>query len=139
MKTTEFKLGPKTLYLYFNGEAMFQLNELDKDQPENAPDWISRMLENTLEGKRLLCKAAHILATQGELCRRYLQYDPERVPTEEDLQLLVTPMAIVGLRSAVMAAIDDGFSAKSQDDDGDIDVGLAELEKKTKPLRSRLI
>lgn len=137
MKTTEFVLGPKTLHLYFNGEAMFQCNALDKDLPEDAPDWMNRMTENTLEGKRLLCQVAHILATQGELCRRYLQYDPERTPAEEDLQLLVPASRYVTLRTAVMCAIADGLAAKSQED-GDIDVGLLELEKKTKPSRFRL-
>lgn len=139
MKTTEFKLGVKTLHLYFNGEAMFLLNDLDKDLDEGAPEWISRMLENTVEGKRLLCKIAHILADQGERCRRYLQYASERIPTEEEINLLLTPRALIGLRSAVMKAIDDGFGEQSQDDDGDIDLGLAELEKKTKLSRLPLI
>lgn len=139
MKTIEFKLGAKVLHLYFNGEAMFQANDLDKDLPDDSPDWIARMLDNTLEGKRTLCKVAHILATQGELSRRYLQYNPERIPTEEEINLLLTPMALVGLRSAVMKAIDDGYAAPSQDDDGDIDLGLLELEKKTKLSRLPLI
>lgn len=139
MKTIEFNLGAKTLHLYFNGEAMFRANDLDKDREENTPDWISRALENSLEGKRTLCKVAHIMAEQGELCRRYLQYAPERIPTEEELNLLVTPMAIIGLRAAVMKAIDDGYGPQAQDDDGDIDLGLIELEKKTKPSRLPLI
>lgn len=136
MKTTEFKLGVKTLHLYFNGEAMFLVNALDKDLEEGSPEWVSRMLENTVDGKRLLCKVAHILADQGERCRRYLQYEPERIPSEDEINLLLTPRMFVGLRAAVMKAIDDGFGTQSQADDGDIDLGLVELEKKTK--RSRM-
>lgn len=139
MKTIEYKLGSMTLHLFFNGEAMFQTKALDDDLPESSSDWISRMLENTLEGKRLLCKVAHILATQGEHCRRYLQYAPERIPPEEEINLFLTPMAHVSLRSAVMQAVDDGFGAPSKDEDGDIDLGLAELEKKTRISRLPLI
>lgn len=139
MKTIEFALGAKTLHLFFNGDAMFQCNDLDKDLEEGKPDYISRMLQNDPEGKRTLCKVAFILATQGELCRRYLQYSPERIPAEEEINLLLTPMALIGLRSAVMKAIDEGFGSPSQDEDGDIDLGLAELEKKTKLSRLPLI
>lgn len=138
MRTTEFKLGPKTLYLYFNGDAMFSLNDLDRDLPEGSPDWIGRLLEDTQDGKRLLCKVAAILAQQGELCRRYLGYDPQRMPEEAELQLLLNPMDMLGLRSAVMAAIDDGYSGKTHDQ-GDIDVGLMELEKKKNPTVARII
>lgn len=138
MRTTEFNLGPKTLHLYFNGEAMFRLNDLDKALPEGAPDWVGRLLENTLEGKRTLCKAAAILAEQGELCRRYLQYDAQRIPTEDDLQLLLTPMDILALRTAVIAAIEDGYAGKTQEQ-GDVDIGLMELEKKKTPTVARII
>lgn len=117
---------------------MFRLADLDKDLHEGAPDWLGRLLENTLEGKRTLCKAATILAEQGELCRRYLQYDPQRIPTEEDLQLLLTPMDILALRTTVMAAINDGYSGKTQEQ-GDVDLGLLELEKKKKPIAALTI
>lgn len=139
MKTTEFNLGPKTLHLYFNGDAMFLTNDLDKDLNEGEPDWLNRMLENSPAGKQLLCKVAHILADQGERCRRYLGYDPQRIPGEEEISMLVTPRALIALRSAVMTAIDDGFGTGIQDDNGDIDLGLAELEKKTRISRSPLI
>lgn len=139
MKTIEFKLGVKTLHLFFNGEAMFRCNELDNGLEEGKPDYISRMLQNDLEGKRVLCKVAGILAEQGELCRRYLQYRPERIPTEEELNLLLTPMACIGLRTAVMQAVNEGFGSLGLDDDGDIDEGLLELEKKTKLSRLPLI
>ncbi len=135
MKTIEFALGSKTMHLFYNGEAMFRCNELDKDMSQDAPDWISRMLDNTLDGKRLLCRVAHILAEQGELCRRYLQYDKERILSEDEIQALMTPMLLVQLRGAVMNAINEGYSSNSAEDDGDIDVGLASLEKKTGFLR----
>lgn len=133
MKTIEYNIGPKTLHLYMNGEAMFAIQALDDGAPEGTPDAVDRMMKNDADGLRLLCQIAHILATQGELCRRYLQYSPARIPAVEELRLLLTPMQLVGLRAAVIHAINAGYSQPGTDDDGDIDTGLVELEKKTKP------
>lgn len=139
MKTILFDLGAKRMHLFYNGEAMFALDALDEGIEDGAPDWWQRAMQNTLDGKRLLCKVACVLAEQGELCRRYLGYDPERVPTEAELNLLLTPMLHVKLRSAVALAVDEGLGSPSSDEDDDIDVGLAELEKKTIKSRSRAI
>lgn len=132
MKTIEYNIGPKKLHLYMNGEAMFSIQALDDSAPEGTQDAVDRMMNNNIDGIRVLCQIAHILATQGELCRRYLQYSPTRIPTAEELRILLTPMQLVSLRAAVIQAINDGYSQPDTDDDGDIDTGLAELEKKTK-------
>ena len=133
MKTIEFSIGSKTIHLYMNGEAMFAIQALDDGAPEDAPDAVDRMMQNDTDGIRTLCQIAHILSTQGELCRRYLQYSPSRIPTADEPHLLLAPMQLVSLRSAVIQAINDGYSQPDSDDSGDIDTGLAELEKKTKP------
>ena len=132
MKTIEYNIGPKKLHLYMNGEALFSIQALDDSAPEGTQDAVDRMMNNNADGIHVLCQIAHILATQGELCRRYLQYSPTRIPTAEELRILLTPMQLVGLRAAVIQAINDGYSQSDTDDDGDIDTGLAELEKKTK-------
>lgn len=132
MKTIEYKIGPKTLHLYMNGDAMFAIQALD-GETDGSADAVERMMANDADGVNLLCKIAHILATQGELCRRYLQYSHSRIPTAEELFLILSPMQIVGLRTAVIQTINEGYSQPESDDDGDIDTGLAELEKKTKP------
>lgn len=132
MKTIEFTIGSKALHLYMNGEAMFAIQDLDAGTPEGTPDVVERMMQNDVNSLRLLCQVANILATQGEHCRRYLQYSPERIPSVDELLLLLTPMQLIGLRSAVIQAINAGYSQPDADDDGDIDTGLAELEKKTK-------
>ncbi|MGM9669719.1 MAG: hypothetical protein ACI3VZ_08205 [Faecousia sp.] len=129
MKTIEFNIGPKTLHLYMNGEAMFAIQALD-DTLSDGSDAVSSMMRTDSDGLHMLCQIAHILATQGELCRRYLQYTPARIPTVEELKILLSPMQIVGLRTAVIQAINDGYSQPGTDDAGDIDTGLAELEKK---------
>lgn len=132
MKTIEYQFGGKPLHLYMNGEAMFAIEALDDSVPEDTPSILDVADQNTAAGYEALCKIAVILATQGEHCRRYLHYTPERIPTEKELLLLLSPIQMLGLRAAVYRAINDGYGKASQDDDGDIDTGLAELEKKTK-------
>ena len=112
---------------------MFSIEDMDKDRPEGQPETIELMQKITKEGTELLCKVAVILATQGELCRRYLQHSPERIPTDQELLLLLTPLQMLGLRSAVVRAIHAGWNQTETEADEDIDTGLAELEKKTKP------
>ena len=119
-----------TLNLYMNGSAMVDIQALD-DHPDDQADIFDRMNENTAAGYLLTCKIAHILATQGELCRRYLQYQPRRIPSAQELTVLLSPAQIMTLRIAVMTAVNAGYSKSKDDDDGDIDTGLAELEKKT--------
>lgn len=132
MKTIPFTYGPKTLYLYFNGSAMFALEKMDEDLVDGHPETIERMQEVSADGIALLCKVAVILATQGELCRRYLHYSPQRIPSDQELLQLLTPVQMLGLRTAVIRAIEAGWKQTEAEADGDIDTGLAELEKKTK-------
>lgn len=134
MKTIEFTFGGKTLHLYLNGEAMFAIEALNDERPEGEPEILEQVLapENTSASFSAICKVAVILAAQGENCRRYLHYSPERVPDARELLLLLTPMQMVSLRNAVYQAVSAGYGNVGEDGGGDIDTGLAELEKKTK-------
>ncbi len=138
MKTIEFSMGQKKLHLYFNGEALIQCEALDAGRDKAAPVWLDRIMQNDSEGRETLYAVAGILAQQGEAVRRCLCMDAERTPSADELRLLLTPMQLLGLRASVIAAIDDGYSADDKSGTGDIDVGLMELEKKTKPF-ARLI
>lgn len=132
MKTIEFQYGGKMLHLYMNGTAMFAIDAVNDALPENEPEILDQALQNTPAGNDSLFRIAVILATQGEHCRRYLGYSPERIPTESELKTLLSPVQILGLRAAVYRAVNSGYGSAADDESGDIDTGLAELEKKTK-------
>ena len=132
MKTIEFAYGPRKLHLYLNGSAMFAIQAMDDDLPEDAPEILDQIVEQSPAGVTALCKVANILATQGEHCRRYLQYTPERIPPAIELEMSLSPRQLLMLRTAVVQAINAGYGEPADDADGDIDLGLAELEKKTK-------
>lgn len=132
MKTIPFSYGPKTIHLYFNANAMFAVEALDEGIAEGEPEALERMQRVDEAGTALLCKAAVILATQGELCRRYLQYSASRIPTEAELLQVLSPLQLLQLRTAVCQSINEGWEQTEAKEDDDIDTGLAELEKKTK-------
>ena len=132
MQTVDYTYGGKTLHLYFNGSAMFALEALNDEAQDGVPDILELAHQDTPQGHGALCRIAAILAREGELCRRYLQNTPQRIPEAEELLLLLTPMQMVLLRAAVYRAVRNGFGKGSQEDSGDIDTGLAELEKKTR-------
>ena len=131
METVAFNYGPKTLHLYMSGDAMFRIQALNTD--EDKPDILDRILQNTVDGTVTLCQVAAILGEAGELCRRYLGYAKERIPTADELQQLLSPMQILGLRTTVVQAIGNGYEGIKEDSEsGDIDLGLLELDKKTR-------
>lgn len=132
MKTIEFTYGKNNLHLYMNGSAMFEIQALDEGAPDDQPSALDLALEQSAAGVSMLCRVAHILATQGEHCRRYLKYTPERIPPAIELESVLSPMQLLGLRTAVIQAVNAGYGQPAEDDDGDIDLGLAELEKKTR-------
>ena len=132
MKTIEFEYGGKALHLYMNGEAMFAIEALDEGRPEGTDEVLDRISETSPEAIADLCRVAVILAEQGELCRRYLQYTPSRVLSDQELRMLLSPLQLRGLCAAVYRAVNAGFGAADADGDEDIDTGLAELEKKTR-------
>lgn len=127
MKTIEFTYGQKTIHLYFNSQAMFDVMALEQELGVTLAEGLDH---HTAPGADMVCRVAEILATQGEHCRRYLEYTHERIPTAQELRLVLTPLQMVELQTAVVTAVNEGYD-QGKETDGDIDTGLAELEKKT--------
>ena len=111
--------------LLFNGSAMFKMRELYGD------DNIAELLEGqTAITFQRTCKLAVILAEQGELLRRWLGYDQKEMLTEELLRLSLSPIGFLHLKNAVFDAVYEGYSREVKDENEEIDLGLAELNKK---------
>lgn len=125
MKITEITLAGQTYYLYFNGVAMFALQDIYGDNN------VLELLSSTdAKGFDALCKVTAILAEQGELMRRYQGHDKGKMPTENDIRTLVMPIDIIKLKYAAMEAMLAGYGREIKNEDEEIDVGLLELQKK---------
>lgn len=127
MKYTEFSLNGQTLFLLYNGEAMFSLMDT---VGENQVEEISK---EGRDGFSALCSTLHILAVQGELARRYEGYEKGEIVTREKIAALLSPNDIYAAKSAVMNAMIKGFNCEYKDEDEVIDEVLQEIEKKKEP------
>ena len=128
MRAVPYTLGGETYYLAFNGAAMFAF--------EDAFGGSSAYLEQAgaagRAGFEAVCRAAAILAEQGELARRALGYDRGHIPTAEQILAWAAPLDTARLRQAVLNAIVAGYGRQVEGGE-DADLGLMELEqKKTK-------
>lgn len=89
-------------------------------------------MENTRESFSNACKAAAILAEQGELARRHMGYEPSPLPSAEDIAATTDPMGLPALKSAVISAVMLGFGREIDPENDEVDVGLAELGEQKK-------
>lgn len=130
MKAVKLTLAGRERYLTFTVEAMFQIQE----QFGGPTELIEAVQDGGRAGFSAACKAAAILAEQGELARRSLGYDPEPVADEAAIAASLSPGEIAALKLAVPAAMSLGFGREVEPDDDEVDLGLAELnaQKKTR-------
>lgn len=125
MKSVKITLAGQDYYLTFNGAAMFAF----EDEFGGSGGYLDRSREPGRAGFEAVCKAAAILAEQGELARRALGYDKGPVLTWEQVCALSTPMDAVTLRKAALDAIIAGYGREVEGEE-DTDLGLVELEQK---------
>ncbi len=125
MKAVKIELAGRTRYLAFTVEAMFQMQELFGGSAE----LIDAIRADNREGFDAACKAAAILAEQGELVRRALGYDPEPLADAAVMQ----PAEVAALKTAIPSALTLGYGREVEPDSDEVDMGLAELQAQKKP------
>ena len=128
MKAVKISLAGRTRYLAFTVEAMFQIQETFGGPGE----LIEAVRDNTREGFSAACKAAAILAEQGELVRRGLGYDPEPMTDADTIAATMAPSEIAVLKLAIPAALSLGYGREIEPDSDEVDLGLAELNEQKK-------
>lgn len=111
--------------LLYNGAAMFALHDIcgetsltDAIRAEGA------------EAFEVIARIGAELAKQGELLRRFMGEDKRPILTAEEILATTTPIGAMHLRTAIMAAITEGYKRSTAQENGDIDLGLLELNKK---------
>lgn len=134
MRTSTFEFQGETYELALTCEALFTAWE--KYGAEDA-DLISltHAGENTLEGWKGACWLGALLASQGELQRRWRGETPREMLSYERLRRTASPADMLALRSAIREALMLGFRRDNiSDADAEVDAVLAEraaAEKKT--------
>jgi len=130
MKAVKLALAGRERYLCFTVEAMFQVQE----QFGGSGELLDALKAGGREGFSAACRAAAILAEQGELARRALGYDPEPIVDAGAIASAMSPSEVTALMLAIPAAISLGYGREVEEENDEVDLGLAELnaQKKTR-------
>lgn len=134
MKTTEFTLHGKTYHLCLNAAALFAIY----DRFPEAEGVLDPLSAPGKMGFEATCTYLTILATHGELVRRFEGYDKGSVPNEGYFREMMTPVDAARALVAIRRAVALGFGREVPDEeekheDGAVDLGLQELESKKVP------
>lgn len=130
MRAVKFDLAGRKCHLAFTVEAMFQLDE----QFGSTQGLVDAIQSGGRDGFSSACRAAAILAEQGELARRSLGYDPEPIAGADEIMASMLPSDMMELKLAIPAAITLGYGREVEPENNEIDLVLAELnaQKKTR-------
>lgn len=128
MKAVKINLAGRERHLAFTVEAMFQVQE----QFGGPGELIDAMQDNGREGFSAACKAAAILAEQGELARRSLGYEAEPMADAAAIAASLQPSGVAAVKLAVSSAMALGFGREVEPENDEVDLGLAELEAQKK-------
>ena len=123
-----YKHGGKEYWLVYTADAYFEIKELYGTEP------FERLRADDRSGYDCAVGCLLILAREGELCRRYMGYEPLPMLDEETIRRTVLPDGVVNVKNAVAEAIFAGMRiANAKQDNQPVDIGLLEFEKKTIP------
>ena len=127
MKHIDFEFNGTTYALSFTAEALFTV--YDKFGYSSDILASTKALEPTVEGWKNCCWLAALMASQGELQRRHLGYEPQKMVTMEELRTGFMAADSLRLREAVRDALVQGFQRDVPDPEADEDVNLVLLER----------
>jgi len=125
-QAVETALGGKPYYLLFNGAAMFEF----QDEWETVSAFYENANPATKEGQETLAKGFVILARHGELAKRHYGYDKTEILTFDDVMIAARPSDLMNMWTDCADAIQLGYGREITDEDEEIDLGIAELQKK---------
>ena len=128
MRAVERTLAGRACCLAFTVEALFQVEETFG----GSAALLEALGAGGRDGVRAACQAAALLAEQGELARRSLGYDPRPMVGAEDIAACLSPGGAAELSMAVAAAVSLGYGREVEEENGEVDLGLAELEAQKK-------
>lgn len=82
-----------------------------------------------VQGAAAVCRAAAILAEQGEFVRRYMGHEPRPILSASDIASRASKQELETLRIAIPATVSTGLLRELEDETEEIDLGLQELNE----------
>lgn len=123
---TKARFKGQELSLAYTVSAMFQTNDLLKEN-EQIMDLLD---EHSCDGFERFCEAVSILSRCGKQVRESEGLPGTAVPEPEELIACMQPMEYLEIKRAAMDAILLGYGREVVNENEEIDLELANLEKK---------
>lgn len=127
MKHIDFEFGGTTYALSFTAETLFEL--YDRFGVVDDIIGATHIFEPSAEGWANCCWLAAKMAQQGELIARYMGHKPKSMLQAEQLRTCATPATAAKLRTAVRAALEQGFKREIEEPAADEPVNLVLQER----------
>ena len=125
MRYVKVKIAGREIYLLFNGAAMFELKTALGEKS------IFKAIKSTNPNHfENLCKVAAVMGEQGELYRRFMGHDKQPITTFDELKIIISPADTIDIMNAILQAVTLGYTRDTEDEEAEVDLGLAELNKK---------
>lgn len=127
MKTVVFTIRGQKYGLYYNGNAMFEIQDLLDGDISLIFDVVRG---RSKEKFSKLCQIVEIMSAQYVNAMRHLGYEVPDVLRADYTQAVAAMRDIKVLQDMVIEAVNVGLEQEEVDEDREIDLGLIELQKK---------
>lgn len=124
-RMVECMLVGKKAHLAYTVGAMFDINDILGER-----DLFEVLKQNTKESYGDFCAILAVMAEAGEKCRRAAGLERAYILTKEQLIAGMAPGEYLEARQKILDAIMLGLKREIVREEEEIDLGLAELEKK---------
>lgn len=121
----------KNYFILFTGETIFLAKELFKGE-EMDGGTITAIAENTKNGFEALCKALEFMSEAGEAYRKYMGYEKKETLKADYIKKVLLPYEIADLKNIIAETVVKCFKKEIEEPEQEIDLGLLELQKKTR-------
>ena len=125
-RQVKVKIGGKEYHLLYSVSVLFDTTE-KFGSLQKAIEAIDN--ENEKAGAEAVLWFALKMAEAGELARRYAGHQTNAIPSEKEMNTLISPLEYSELKNAVIRAISIGYMRDVENKE-EIDMGLLELEEK---------
>lgn len=127
MRIVEYEFRGQKYPLCLNAGALYDIY----DQFGTEKDILGIISTNSAEGFNNLCWILGKLNEQGVAVKKYLERSYEKPLMETEWKVLLSPLEAILAKEKIAECIIRAFNREIPDDE-EIDIGLLELEKKTK-------
>lgn len=127
MKTVTFTLNGKKYGLYYNGMAMFEIQDRLGDMTMIFDIVRGRSKDKFLK----LCDMIEVMSVQYAQAMKQTGYGDREILRASYIQSVAAIRDIAVLQDMVIEAVNLGLEQEETDEDREIDLGLIEFQKKT--------